>query len=195
MTDTTPPEFTLDGAQRDELLSVARRALVLYFETGQRPRIEALDPLLLTPAGAFVSLHRRAPKPGEPRLRGCIGTFEQHDALVDTVCRMAIAAATQDPRFSPVEAEELAELASEISVLSPRRRATASQVVVGRHGIFVTQGARRGVLLPQVATEHGWDSATFLEHTCQKAGLAKDAWREAETVIETFSAQVFGEEH
>ncbi|PID38132.1 MAG: AMMECR1 domain-containing protein [Proteobacteria bacterium] len=184
----------LDAEQRAELLSVARRRLERHFDSGQ-PSVEVSDPALLRPAGAFVSLHRRAPTAGAPRLRGCIGTFEERDPLVDTVERMTIAAATQDPRFSAVRAEELTELAIEISVLSPRRRVSAEEVVVGRHGVFITLGSRRGVLLPQVATEHGWDRQTFLEHTCQKAGLPRDTWRDAQTQIEVFSAQVFGEAH
>lgn len=184
----------LTNDQRRELLQIARRALTLYFEHGQTPAIESEDPAFLAPAGAFVSLHRRAPSQREPRLRGCIGTFEARDPLIDTVTRMAIAAATQDPRFDAVRAEELPDLVIEISVLSPRRDAKADEIEVGRHGIYISRGAHRGVLLPQVATEHGWDRETFLEHTCGKAGLDQDAWRDDETRIQIFSAEVFGED-
>lgn len=181
--------------QRRELLQIARRALVLYFEHGRTPEFESDDPTFLQPAGAFVSLHRRAPTGHQPRLRGCIGTFDGRDPLIDTVTRMAIAAATQDPRFEAVRADELPGLEIEISVLSPRRDARAEEVEVGRHGVYISHGSHRGVLLPQVAMEHGWDRETFLDHTCQKAGLPKQAWRDTETRIQIFSAEVFGEDH
>lgn len=174
--------------QRQELLRVARRTLQLTLQTGKRPVIESESAALLQPAGAFVTLHR-----GE-QLRGCIGTFEAGAPLLDTVQRMAVAAAQSDPRFAPVRAEELDELTLEISVLSPLRPARAEEVEVGVHGVFITRGANRGVLLPQVAVEHGWDRETFLQHTCLKARLPPEAWQEPGTRIEVFSAQVFGED-
>jgi len=182
-----------DAAQQAELLRIARRSLELYFESGRRPEVETADPALQQPRGAFVTLHRVVP-PAPPALRGCIGTFEARESLNATVTRMAIAAATTDPRFPPVSAEELPQLSIEISVLSPRRQAAAGDVEVGRHGIYISAGARRGVLLPQVAVEHGWDRATFLDHTCRKAGLPPDAWRSRDDLrIEVFTADVFGE--
>lgn len=183
----------LTPVQCRELLAIARRSIEVLLEQGRLPVFERVPEGLDRPGGAFVSLHRRAPEPGQPRLRGCIGTFEAEDPLADTVSRMAAAAATQDPRFPAVAAEELEGLEIEISVLSPRRVVGADEVQVGRDGVYVTRGAQRGVLLPQVATEAGWDREAFLAHTCQKAGLAADAWRDAATTIEVFTAQVFGE--
>ncbi|MBW2736564.1 MAG: AmmeMemoRadiSam system protein A [Deltaproteobacteria bacterium] len=177
----------------EELLEIARRSIATLLEYGERAVLDGVSEGLNRAGGAFVSLHRRNPAPGQTRLRGCIGIFEADAPLADTVSRMAAAAATQDPRFSPVEAEELAELEIEISVLSPRQRAQAEEVEVGRHGVYITQGVHRGVLLPQVATEAGWEREEFLAGTCRKAGLPADAWRAATTTIEIFSAQVFGE--
>lgn len=184
----------LDAIQCRELIAIARRSLEAVVEHGRVPVFDSIPEGLDRPGGAFVSLHRRAPSPGQPRLRGCIGTFEQDAPIADTVSRMAAAAATQDPRFPPVKGDELAGLEIEISVLSPRRRVGPEEVQVGRDGIYVTLGSRRGVLLPQVATEAGWDRETFLANTCRKAGLPEDAWHRPEITIETFTAQVFKEE-
>ena len=127
-------------------------------------------------------------------LRGCIGSFTGSGPLVDTVREMAVSASTRDPRFPPLSEAELGEVDLEISVLSPLRPVSdPNEIEVGRHGIFITRGFHSGVLLPQVASEYGWDRETFLEHTCAKAGLPADAWRDADTRIEVFEAQVFGE--
>ncbi len=191
---STTPHDPLTPAQQRELLHVARRTLEVYFDTKEEPTFEVDDPRLQVPAGAFVTLHRRAPTANEIRLRGCIGTFEANDPVIRTVTRMALSAALHDPRFPSVTRDELPRLEIEISVLSPRQRVEAEAVEVGRHGIYITQGSRRGVLLPQVATEHAWDAPTVLAQTCRKAGLPMKAWRDAETTIEVFTAQVFGEE-
>jgi hypothetical protein len=177
----------LRGEERTELLRIARRTLEEFLSTRKTPVIETEMTGLFEKRGAFVTLHRGK------QLRGCIGTFEATDPLLDTVQRMAVAAATTDPRFPAVNAEELPELQLEISALTPLREATADEVEVGRHGIYITRGFRRGVLLPQVATENGWDRESFLAHTCIKAGLDRDAWRDPETRIEVFTAEVFGE--
>jgi len=179
----------LNEAERSELLAVARRTLELYLSSGKTPAIETAAAALLERCGAFVTLHRG------PHLRGCIGTFEARDTLIDTVQRMAVAAASSDPRFSAVKADELEGITLEISALTPLRPAGAEEIEVGTHGIFITRGYSRGVLLPQVATENGWDRETFLEHTCLKAGLPPDAWKEPGTKIEIFSAEVFSERH
>src|SRR5262249_53932652 len=140
------------------------------------------------PVGAFVSLHKQ----GE--LRGCIGHLISDLPLFETVKRMAIAAATQDYRFSPLRADEITLIDIEISVLSPfREMRNLQEIHVGRHGLMITQGQRRGLLLPQVATEYGWTREEFLSHTCLKAGLPPDAWMNESSKIEIFSAQVFGE--
>ena len=106
---------------------------------------------------------------------------------------MAIAAATRDPRFSPVAAVELPALQLEISLLSPRQNAKPSDISVGTHGICIERGTKRGILLPQVAVERQWDRRTFLEHTCMKAELPRDAWRDPNTVLQVFTAHVFGD--
>ena len=176
---------------RDEkltLLAAARRTIEGYLASGQRPALEATTERLREEAGAFVTLHQ-----GE-NLRGCIGSFTGEGPLLQTVQQMAVAAATRDPRFPSVTADEVPALTLEISVLSPLRVGTADEVEVGLHGIFITRGYHRGVLLPQVATEHGWDRETFLDHTCLKAGLPPGTWKDHETTIELFTAEVFGEE-
>jgi AmmeMemoRadiSam system protein A len=138
--------------------------------------------------GAFVTLHKH----GE--LRGCIGTFRSDKNIKEVVQDMAIAAAFEDPRFPPLKKEELDEVDIEISILSPLKRIKSiDEIEVGKHGLYITRGFRSGVLLPQVATEYNWDRETFLVHTCLKAGLPEDAWRDPATKIETFTAEVFGE--
>ncbi len=134
----------------------------------------------------FVSLHRR----GE--LRGCIGHIEADQQLADLTGRMAVAAACDDPRFPPLGADELDGLEVEVSVLEPPVRGTAQEFVPGRHGVIVTLGRARGLLLPQVATELGWGAEQMLDGACRKAGLPKGAWRHPDAVIELFAVQVIG---
>lgn len=179
----------LGQGERQDLLRAARRTLEEYLSTRRTPVIETSSASLMEDRGAFVTLHRGS------QLRGCIGTFEASGPLLNTVQRMAVAAATTDPRFPPVTPDELPELWIEISALSPLREASADQIEVGVHGVYITSGFRRGVLLPQVATENGWDRETFLDHTCIKAGLSKSDWRDQSTRIEVFTAEVFGESH
>jgi len=136
---------------------------------------------------AFVTLKR-----GD-ELRGCVGVLSATKPLVHTVGEMALSAALSDPRFPPVAASELDDLTIEISVLSPPQPIRPEQIEVGVHGLVVVRGLNRGVLLPQVATENNWDRETFLAHTCLKAGLPEDAWRDPQTSILAFAAQVFGE--
>jgi AmmeMemoRadiSam system protein A len=140
--------------------------------------------------GAFVTLRSG----GE--LRGCIGHIAADRPLGDVVARMAVAAATEDPRFPAVVLAELAELHIEISVLTapqPLRDRDVTQIVPGRDGLVVQRGGRQGLLLPQVATEYGWDAEELLAATCHKAGFAQDAWRDPKTEILVFRAEVFGE--
>ncbi len=144
---------------------------------------------LATPCGAFVTLRQG----GE--LRGCIGFIAASRPLLDTVREVAVASAFEDPRFSPLRCEELERTSIEISVLSPLRQISdVSEIRTGVHGILIRRGFRSGLLLPQVATEQGWDRDTFLTHTCYKAGLPPDAWKSPETTIEIFSALVFHED-
>ena len=142
---------------------------------------------VILPRAAFVSLH------AEGDLRGCIGMITAVESLAGTVARCAALAATEDPRFPPLERAELDAVSIEISVLGPRVPiADPSGIVVGRHGLMVTLGSRRGLLLPQVAVEQGWDRETFLRETCRKAGLEETAWKKG-AVVEAFEAEVFSE--
>jgi AmmeMemoRadiSam system protein A len=144
------------------------------------------DPELLEPSGAFVSLHLRG------RLRGCIGTVPATRPVWETVRDMAVSAARRDPRFSPLTPAELEDLEVEVSVLSPLRPVErVEEIEIGRHGLYVISSPFSGLLLPQVATDRGWDRVTFLEQTCRKAGLPKDAWKDPETEVRRFEAEVF----
>lgn len=174
---------------RNECLYLARKALHEFLRRQQEPRLyQPVHPVLREPRGAFVTLKRH----GE--LRGCIGYVEAIKPLWETIEDCAISAASRDPRFEPVAAEELADLDIEISVLSPLEDLPdPAGVEVGRHGILIEKGYHRGLLLPQVATEYGWNREQFLAHTCLKAGLPMDAWRHG-AKIKVFSADVFGEE-
>ncbi len=137
--------------------------------------------------GAFVTIHRR----GE--LRGCLGRIEADLPLAGVVAELAASVSDSDPRFEPVDPLELAEIDIEISVLTPMIEVSSiEEIEVGRHGLLIEQGLCHGLLLPQVATEHGWDRETFLGHACQKAGLPFDAWRNGARVL-VFEAQIFGE--
>jgi AmmeMemoRadiSam system protein A len=178
----------LDAAQQATLLAVAREAIAARLR-GVRARLPEAAGLLTQPRGAFVSLHRRS----DGELRGCVGLLRSERPLLETVAEMAVAAATADGRFEPVSLAELEQIAIEVSALGPLQTVRPEQVEVGRHGLLVSRGGRRGVLLPQVAVEHGWDRETFLAKTCWKAGLAEDAWRDAGTEIAAFTASVFAE--
>jgi AmmeMemoRadiSam system protein B/AmmeMemoRadiSam system protein A len=150
------------------------------------PEFKIDSPLLKENRGAFVTINKKG------QLRGCIGYIEGHGPLHKTIEEMAEAAAFRDPRFPPVREKELPELEIEISVLTPLRRITdVNEIEVGKHGIYIKKGWFSGLLLPQVATEYGWDRQTFLEHTCQKAGLPSSAWRDKDTEIYIFSADIF----
>ncbi len=179
----------LDALERRSLLRVAREAIAAKLAS----RGASLPPLeggLAAARGAFVTL-RRASDGG---LRGCVGQLEGDAPLLMTVVDMAVAAATRDRRFDPVTAGELASLRIEISVLSPPEPIRPSDVETGRHGLLVRRGARRGVLLPQVPVEQGWDREAFLAHTCEKAGLPPDAWKQPGVELLGFTATVFGED-
>lgn len=183
--------FSLSGEARTRLLAIAREAIVAELE-GRAPRAAAgdLPPELLRPSGAFVTLKRK--QDGE--LRGCVGYVEPLHPLHETIARAALAAALSDGRFEPVRRDELDGLRLDISVLGPTYPIDAARVEVGRHGLIVEQGARRGLLLPQVAPEWGWDAPTFVEQTCRKAGLPRDAWRLPDARLLAFEAEVFGED-
>lgn len=179
----------LTEQERRQLLAVARQAIAarLALVPFALPDVAAA---LGRPGAAFVTLRRRA----DDELRGCIGTLEPREPLVEAVARMAVAAATQDLRFPPVSTEELPSIAVEISVLTPPVPIAPENVQPGRHGLIVRHGGRSGLLLPQVATDHGWDRETFLQYTCLKAGLPPDGWKHPDAAVLCFTALVFGEE-
>lgn len=175
--------------QRQRLLKLARAAIGYYLDKGKVLPIEESDPALRRELGVFVTLHKRG------RLRGCIGNIVGQKPLYLGARDMAVAAAVQDPRFSPLSAKELADIDIEISVLSPLREiGNPDEIVLGRHGVLVKDGLRSGVYLPQVATETGWDKERFMNSLCaDKAGMAADAWKTGRCKIFVFTAEVFGE--
>lgn len=174
----------LSTDDRSRLLAEARLAVTDAL-AGRPPRLVALEGALGRRAGVFVSFHL------DGDLRGCIGHPDGDQPLATVVPQCAVAAATGDPRFDPVSAAELARCVIEISVLGPITVVDdPGEIVVGRHGLIAEQGWRRGLLLPQVATEYGWDRDAFLSRTCAKAGLPPDAWKR-EATISTFEAEVF----
>lgn len=182
----------LDEKQRQTLLRVARESIAgALAGRAAEWKAEDFDEALRRPAGAFVTL-----KTADDELRGCIGSIQAVDPMFRAVASSAVSAALRDPRFYPVRIDELAKLALEISVMGPIEQVIdVASIEVGRDGLIIRRGPFAGLLLPQVATEYGWDRQQFLEHTCMKAGLPPDAWRSREAKIEKFSAEVFGENH
>ncbi len=178
---------SLDDRQKKLLLEIARAAIVAAVEGKPRPEIPAEDQDLRRPGGAFVTLHRGS------RLRGCIGQVPGQDPLIEVVAHCAALAALEDPRFQPVAPDEVSTIEVEISVLSTPQDILPQDIVAGTHGLIVSQGYDRGLLLPQVATHFGWSSLRFLEETCVKAGLPPHAWRDPNSRIQAFTAEVFSE--
>ena len=177
-----------DAADRAALLKIARDAVTAKATgVGQALRPALLGPLASRMGGAFVTIHHR----GE--LRGCVGHIEADQPLVRIVAQCAVSACSSDPRFVPVGRGELADIDVELSLLGPLEPiAGPGDIEVGRHGLLIAREGRRGLLLPQVATEWKWDAPTFLAQTCRKAGLAADAWKSGATIWR-FEAEVFGE--
>ena len=173
----------LSPAALARLLELARATVPASVRGEKLPGVPD-DPELAVPRAVFVSLHRGG------ALRGCLGHLEADLPVGEAVRRMAVASSREDPRFAPVAPRELADLEVEVSVLSPSRSVRPEDVVPGRDGLIVRRGGRAGVLLPQVATEQGWDRVTFLEAVCQKALLPSGAWRDPGTELYAFRAQV-----
>jgi AmmeMemoRadiSam system protein A len=170
-------------SERAQLLRLAHESILSALEGRDIP----LDPPtshLSEPRGAFTTLHLHGD------LRGCVGYVLPVSPVYRAVADTARAAAFEDTRFHPVTLAEAAHLEIELSILSPPQPISADAVEIGRHGLLISMGGRRGLLLPQVPTEHNWDRATFLEQTCRKAGLPLDAWQKGAT-LEAFTAEVF----
>lgn len=177
----------LSPADRAALLGIARRAILAHLDLAAAPELPTAG-ALGEERGAFVTVHVA----GE--LRGCIGTFRPLGSLAETVARMAVAAASEDPRFLPLAAADVPELDVSISALAPPHPlADPRRVEVGRQGLVVRRGFHRGTLLPKVAVEYGWSAEEFLKHTCLKAGLPPRAWEEPDVTVEAFEAEEFGE--
>ena len=189
---TPAPEFSLE--QRRTLLRIAHEAILSVLERRPFPEAPPLPPGLSDPRGVFTTLYLRGGLRGDlgRQLRGCVGYAVPITPLYRAVAETARAAAFEDSRFLPVTKEEALKLEVSLSVLSRLFPILPEAVEVGRHGLVISLGARRGLLLPQVTVEHGWDRETFLEQTCRKAGLPLDAWRKGATV-EAFTAEVFSD--
>jgi hypothetical protein len=178
-------------SDKEKLLQIARTTIKTYIQESQTPIVdsESLSTLLLSKAGAFVTLK----KAGE--LRGCIGHFEADKPLYKMVQQMAIAAATQDYRFDAVTLSELKMIDIEISVLSPMQKiSNVNTIRLGIDGIYIKKGSRSGTFLPQVATETHWNLEEFLGHCARdKAGIGWDGWKDKDAEIYVYQAFVFGE--
>ena len=181
----------LTDEEKKSLLKIARDAATAGLRREPVPKVEVESAALAMHCGAFVTLHNHG------ALRGCIGQFEADRPLYSMVQEMAVAAATRDPRFSsdPVTPAELADIDIEISAISPMKRLeNPLDIELGRDGIYIRSGYATGCFLPQVATETGWTKEEFLSHCCTgKAGIDADAWKDPETEVHSFTAEVFGE--
>jgi AmmeMemoRadiSam system protein B/AmmeMemoRadiSam system protein A len=179
-------DLGLNEQEKKTLHQIAKAVIENKAKGKPVPEFKVDSPILKENRGAFVTIEKKG------QLRGCIGYIEGRGPLHRTIEEMAEAAAFRDPRFMPVTERELPDLDIEISVLTPLKKITdVSEIVVGKHGIYMKKGWNSGLLLPQVATEYGWDRQTFLEHTCQKAGLPSNAWKDKNTEIYIFSADIF----
>ena len=177
------PEYTPE--ERSALLQLAHDAILATLENRALQTFQP-SPHLSELRGAFTTVY------SNDKLRGCVGYPTAVMPLYRTIVETARGAAFDDPRFVPVSLEEARYLQISISILSPMAPIQAEGIVIGRHGLIISQAGCRGLLLPQVAVEHGWDRVTFLEQTCHKAGLPTNAWKEGAT-IEAFTAEVFSD--
>jgi uncharacterized protein len=178
---------SLSEADRQSLLELARRAIAAALSLEKPAGGIPPSGVFEEKRGVFVTLHARG------RLRGCIGVIEAFEPLGESIARCAASAALRDPRFSPVRAEELPELQIELSLLSSPEPILPENIEIGKHGLLISQAAKRGLLLPQVAVQHKLSREQFLGETCRKAGLAAHAWQEPETQILGFTCEVFSE--
>jgi uncharacterized protein len=179
----------LTRKEQQQLLDISRKTIIDFVRNGHASEILVENGGLDDTAGCFVTIKMHE------NLRGCIGCFTSEKPLWQTVQEFSIAAASRDPRFYPLHPDELDDITIEISVLSSLKKIESiNEIQVGTHGLYIEKNMYRGVLLPQVATEYGWDTSTFLKQTCLKAGLEPDAW-ESGADIYIFSAQIFGEKN
>lgn len=179
-------DLGLDPEEKRILHTIVKTVVENKAMKKEVPEFKIDSPVLKESRGAFVTITKKG------QLRGCVGYIEGRGPLHKTVEEMAEAAAFKDPRFAPVSEKEIPDLEFEISVLTPLRRlADISEIEVGKHGLYIKKGWYSGLLLPQVATEYGWNPQTFLEHTCQKAGLPENAWKDKSAEIYIFSADIF----
>ena len=179
-------DLGLSDHDKETLRHIAKTVVENKARGKQVPEFTVDSPVLKEKRGAFVTINKLG------QLRGCIGYVQPYKPLYQTVEEMAAQAAFNDPRFDPVTEMELPDLEIEISVLTPLRRIKdVEEIEVGKHGILIEKGFYSGLLLPQVATEYGWDRKKFLEHTCLKAGLPTNAWMEKDVAISIFSADIF----
>jgi AmmeMemoRadiSam system protein A len=178
----------LSPADQHTLVKIARSAIEAAVRSQAPPPLPALSDELRRPCGAFVTIHVGG------ALRGCIGFVESHEALAGVVRDTAAKAATEDLRFNPVTSTELSSAEIEISVISPLREITdIREIEIGKHGLLLTAGPVRGLLLPQVAVDHGWDSEAFLTHACIKAGIPGWFWKEPGTRLYVFTSDIINE--
>ena len=177
----------LSEADQQALVELARKAIREAVLQRKLPDAIASGGVFSERRGVFVTLHVRG------RLQGCIGVTEPNESLGEAVVRCAVSAALEDPRFSPMKEPQLDEMSIEISLLSPLEPILPEAIEIGRHGLLVVNHAQRGLLLPKVATEHGLTREQFLEETCRKAGLPRDAWKDPETELFGFICEVFSD--
>jgi len=176
------------------LLVRQARRIVEGFLRKMEPVDEQFERRFSFPSGVFVTLSKNR------SLRGCIGYPLPGEALCVALRDAAVAAAARDPRFPPVGAEELDEITFEVTVLTEPKAIRVESfeeypgsIRVGRDGLMVRKGSSSGLLLPQVPLEHGWGELEFLERTCEKAGLGKDAWKQSGTEVLRFEGAAFAE--
>jgi len=184
-TQSLPANFSLSSREKEDLLRLARMAVERFVYKKEVLNYTTQNSNFLSPKGAFVTLKKRE------RLRGCIGFTEPIFPLYETIIRASIYAATRDPRFPPVSSEELKDLRIEISVLTPMQKINdPRRIQVGKHGLVISKSGKKGLLLPQVPVENNWSRDEFLRHTCLKAGLPEDAWKNGAELY-VFEALVF----
>jgi AmmeMemoRadiSam system protein A len=171
-------------------MELSRYTLQHFVRGGERQTEDIDDPYLQSRHyGAFVSLHK------QEELRGCIGNCAPNAPLFEIVAEMTEAAASRDPRVEPVSQKELNQIRIDITVLSPLESVHDPLALeIGRHGLYIASGGKRGVLLPQVAIQYGWSIKTFLEQTCLKAGLRKNAWKKSDIEVSGFTVLIIGEQ-